>query len=228
MSKQRNSSLLAAILVLTFASPALANSIAPTAYFWPGVLPLMLGMALPASVIAAVLERPFVSRAGVREYAFWYSLQANAISLVIGYVTLPVGIYAIYIIGPLWSLIAVVMSVVSEGWYYQSRAVNGPGSLRWAWIVWGNVFSSFVLLLLPSFALAIKEVKPILAWELEPYQDVLLWGSVTPSVIVFVVSFFAPGLLRRMRAAPNKPLHLTDIPVSPDLKPVEAAPAGEL
>src|SRR5947209_12590324 len=100
MSRHRSSSVLfAAILLLAFASPAFANSIAPTAYFWPGVLPLMLGMALPASVLAAVLERPFVSRAGVREYAFWYSLQANLVSLVIGYVTSPVGVYAIYTIG---------------------------------------------------------------------------------------------------------------------------------
>ena len=27
-----------------------ANAIAPSAYFWPGVLPLMLGMAFPAAL----------------------------------------------------------------------------------------------------------------------------------------------------------------------------------
>ena len=32
-----------------------ANAIAPSAYFWPGVLPLMLGMAFPATVLAAGL-----------------------------------------------------------------------------------------------------------------------------------------------------------------------------
>src|SRR5262249_41298362 len=99
MNTHRYSSrLLAALFVLALTSTALANSIAPTAYFSPGVLPLMLGMALPASVLAAVLERPFVSRAGVQEYAFWYSLQANLVSLVIGYLTLPLGVYAIYTI----------------------------------------------------------------------------------------------------------------------------------
>ena len=66
MGRQRNTPLLlAVILLLALASPALANTIAPTAYFWPGVLPLMWSMALPASVLAAVLESPFVSRAGV-------------------------------------------------------------------------------------------------------------------------------------------------------------------
>jgi hypothetical protein len=231
MNKQRVFSLLlTAILLLAFASPAFANSIAPTAYFWPGVLPLMLGMALPASVLAAVLERPFVTQAGVREYAFWYSLQANLISLVIGYLMLPVAVDAIYTIGPFWSLIAVAMSVVSEGWYYQWRAIKAPGSVRWGSVVWGNAFSSFVLLLLPSVALAIKEAKPSLVGQLGPYQDALYWGSVTASVTVFVGSFLAPGLLRRMRAAASKPLHLTEaaIPVSPEFKPVQAAPAGDL
>jgi hypothetical protein len=229
MSRRHNPSLpLAAILLLALASPAFANSIAPTAYFWPGVLPLMLGVALPASVLAAVLERPFVSRAGVREYAFWYSLQANLISLVIGYVTLPVGVYAIFTIGPLWSLIAVAMSVASERWYYQWRAINGPGSVRWGWIVGGNVFSSLVLLLLPPAALAIKEAKPHLVSELDRYQNVLFWGSVSASVFVFVGSFLAPGLLGRMKAVPNHLLHLTGaaIPVSPDCKAVEAAPVA--
>lgn len=197
----------AAILLLTLASPAYANAIAPTAYFWPGVLPLMGGMALPASVLAAVLERPFVSHAGVREYAFWYSLQANLISLAIGYATLPVGVDAIFSIGPLWSLIAVAMSIGSEGWYYQWRAVQAPERLRWRWIVAGNVFSSIVLLLLPPMTLAIKEAQPDLEWTLAPYQNALFWGSVIASVTLFLGSFVAPGLLRRMRTIPNQASH---------------------
>jgi hypothetical protein len=231
MSKQRNLSLLlATIFLLAFASAAFANSIAPTAYFWPGVLPVMVGMALPASVLAAVLERPFISRAGVPEHALWYSLQANLLSLLIGYLTLPVGIYAIYTIGPLWSLIAVAMSVVSEGLYYQWRAIKGSGRIRWRWIIWGNVFSSLVLLLLPYLAITMNESQPSFVWELYPYEDAMLWVSVTLSIIVFVGSFFVPGLLQRMRAVADKSLHEPGavISVSPNFKPVEAAPAGEL
>src|SRR5213082_938665 len=103
MNLRRYSSLPAALFLFAFAQPAFANSIAPTAYFWPGVLPLAFGLALPASVLAAFLERPFVTRAGVREYALWYSLQANLVSLAVGYLTVPVGLVAIYTIGPLWS-----------------------------------------------------------------------------------------------------------------------------
>ena len=83
----------ATLAVLTFAIPAFANTIAPTAYFWPGVLPLTLGLALPATVLAAVLERPFVSRAGVTEHTLWYSLQANCVSPVLGFVMLPIALY---------------------------------------------------------------------------------------------------------------------------------------
>jgi hypothetical protein len=221
--------LLAVFVLMAAAQTVFANSIAPTAYFFPGVLPWMFGMAVPASVLAAFLERPFVAWAGVREHALWYSLQANLISLVIGYLTMPIGIYAIYSIGPFWSVIAVSMSVVSERCYYQWRATEGS-SVRWGPIVLANVFSSFVLLVLPSVTLVVKESFPNLELDLAPYQDALLWGSVGSCGVLFLASFFVPGLLRRTPAVPNQKLHLTGaaIPVSPEFKPVEAAPAGEL
>lgn len=223
------SMLLASILLLAFAAPAFANSIAPTAYFWPGVLPLSLGMALPASVLAAVLERPFVTAAGVRDHALWFSLQANLVSLVVGYLTLPVGVYAIFTIGPLWSIIAVGLSVVSEGWYYRWR-VTKDSDLRWGPVIWGNLFSSIGLLLLPYATLAIKEAKPDLVWDLDPYQGVLFWGSMSGSVLVFVVSFVPTRGRRSTKSLLNKSLHLNGaaVPVSPDLKAVEAARATRL
>jgi hypothetical protein len=228
-ASRTTSALLGAALLLALAQPAWADSIAPTAYFWPGVLPLTLGLALPASVLAAVLERPFVSRAGVREYALWYSLQANLLSLVIGYLTLPVGIPALFTIGPLWSLIAVTLSVVSEGWYYQRWVIRDAGRLRWRWVIWGNLFSSVVLLLLPYVALEIKLAKPALVVVLDPYQGALFWGSVAASVLVFALSFLLPPGLRWGKALANRPLQTTGTtaPVSPEFKAVEADPAAE-
>ncbi|GIW85175.1 MAG: hypothetical protein KatS3mg107_0835 [Gemmataceae bacterium] len=167
----------AAILLLTLASPAYANAIAPTAYFWPGVLPLMGGMALPASVLAAVLERPFVSHAGVREYAFWYSLQANLISLAIGYATLPVGVDAIFSIGPLWSLIAVAMSIGSEGWYYQWRAVQAPERLRWRWIVAGNVLQQYRAVAPASYDLGDQGGAARSGMDIGPVSECLVLGK---------------------------------------------------
>jgi hypothetical protein len=133
--------LIAGVFLLAFASPTLANSIAPSAFFLPGILPMTMGLALPASVLAAVLERPFVSRAGVGRYALWYSLQANFLSLLIGYVTMPFAYAIIYVIGPLWCIIAISISILSEGWYYSGVGIKTPGKLRWGWIVGGNVFS---------------------------------------------------------------------------------------
>jgi hypothetical protein len=222
--------LLAAALLLASAGPALANAIAPSAGFFPGFLPLALWMALPASVLAAFLERPFVTRAGVVQDALWYSLQANLLSLALGYLTLPAALAAIYAIPPLWSMVAVSVSIYSEGWYYRWRALRGCGPLRWRWVVLGNICSSLVLLSLPLAATAIKEAKPSLAWELEPYHDTLLWGSAAASVLLFGISWVVPTVRRRGKDRPKESLHLTgaDIPVSPDLKSVEAAPAGEL
>ncbi|HEV2949273.1 MAG TPA: hypothetical protein VGX70_18000 [Gemmataceae bacterium] len=181
-----------------------ANAIAPTAYFWPGVLPMMLGLAMPATVLAAIIERPFVTRAGVTRHALWYSFQANFLSLLIGYATMPCAVQAIFDIGPLWSLIAITISIVSEGVYYQQRWVPGE-ELKWGWVAVANIISSVVLLLLPSIALSIKSGKPDLERGLDPYQDVLFWGSVVGSVLIFVLSFFMPRILRRRTKAHEAP-----------------------
>lgn len=127
---------------------------------------------------------------------------------MIGYITMPVGIYAIYTIGPLWSVIAVAMSVVSEGWYYRWRCTDGT-NVRWGPIVGGNVFSSFVLVFLPGITLLIKERYSTLEMSLAPYQDTLLWGSVGGCLLLFVASFFVPSLHRWTRAVAIKKVHLT-------------------
>ena len=88
------------------------------------------------------------------------------------------------------------------------RATDGS-NVRWGPIVLANVFSSLVLLVLPSVTLVIKERFPNLEFELAPYQDALLWGSVGGCGVLFAASFFEPSLLRRTRAVPNQKLHLT-------------------
>lgn len=187
--------ILSALVLMACSVPVFANSIAPTAYFLPGLLPLTFGLALPATVLAAFLERPFVNRAGVRQYALWVSLQANLVSLVIGYVTLPVGIDAIYKLGPAWPVVAICMSIVSEGYYYQWHGVGGA-VVRWRWVIMGNVFSSFVLMLIPFAVEEIIKSRRNWVWELDRYYHGLFWGSVAGSVLVFGLSFIVPFLLR--------------------------------
>jgi hypothetical protein len=192
--------LLAAIALLVFTGPASANTIAPTAFFMPGYLPLMAGLlALPASVLAAVVERPFVTRAGVTSHTTWYSLQANFVSLLVGYATIPVAIGAIGLAAPLWSLAAIALSILFEGRYYEVRKLNLDHPLKWRWIVWGNICSSVILLLIPFAAIQIRTSDPHLARDLDHYEELLLWSSVAVSITVFAACFFMPLMIRRWR-----------------------------
>ena len=188
--------LLPAVFLLGFAQPALANVIAPTISVWPGMVHANFALAIPASILAAVLERPFLTRAGVSRHTMLFSLQANAVSLAIGYITIPVGYAAIYVIGPLWWIIAVGLSIVSEGWYCRLRATDG-GQLRWRYIVYGNIFSSFVLLSLPFISMEIGRSHPRIWWPFELHLEILAWAVTIASAAVFVLSFYLPGWLRR-------------------------------
>ncbi len=87
------------------------------------------------------------------------------------------------------------MSVVSEGLYYEWRAVRGQ-RLRWGWVIGGNLFSSVVILLIPYLTLCLKEAQPDLEGRVEPYHDGLWWASVGGSVLVFALSFRVPGWRR--------------------------------
>jgi hypothetical protein len=61
-----------------------ANVIAPSVLLLPGVLPLSGFAAFPASILAALIEGPFLAHAGLRRHVRCYSLQANLISLLLG------------------------------------------------------------------------------------------------------------------------------------------------
>jgi hypothetical protein len=200
---RRHPLLIACILFLVLARPVMANVIGPSAGFFPGFLPLALWLALPASVLAAFLERPFVSRAGVRNHALWYSLQANLVSLAVGYLTLPVAIEMIYLNPFLWSPVAVAASIWCEGTYYRLRGLKGTRPLRWRPVIWGNVVSSLVLLFLPGIAAWLRQADSSLTWRLAPYEAGLLWGGVAGSIALFAVSFLVP-ILRPPAGVPTE------------------------
>ena len=220
---------LAPLLLLAAATPALANVIAPSAGFMPGLLPLALWLALPASVLAAFLERGFVTRAGVRRDALWFALQANLLSLAVGYLLLPVALVFLYSAPLLWCAAAVSISVLAEGEYYRLRALREPQQLRWKWVILGNLCSSLVLLALPLTANAIKRRNPTLVWELEPYHDTLLWGSVAGSALLFAAAWVVPAVRDRWRRRRDGALEqdAADVSASQDSASPEAAAATE-
>jgi hypothetical protein len=214
--------LFAALALLVFASPASANSITPTVLLFHAVFTFefMLGLALPMSVLAAVIERPFVSWAGVREHTLWYSLQANCLSMAVGYALFPVcanqkmDLATRYdVLGLLWPLFAAGLSIVLEVCYYQwILMLRNAGYVKFGWIIVGNILSNGVVLLLPYAVL--NGTDPRL-WAragdrwlgllvdfsdvLDDWYVLLFWGGISVSVLAFAASFVAPTVLRWTR-----------------------------
>ena len=165
---------------------------------------------LASSVAAGILERPFVARAGVRESVIWYSLQANLVNLITGFLAAPFLVFVGYLLGPLWLGVALVVSILSKGFYLQWRAVATPEKIRWRWIVIGNIVSSAVVLLLPIIALWIREEYPLLQWKYHRFKGSLAEIGVVGSVGAFGLAFLMPAILRARKQRP------APVPQSPD------------
>ena len=168
---------------------ACANSLSPYVYFWPGVIYIMLPYAFPASVLAAFLERPFLTAAGLEYRALVLSLRANFVSTIVGILLVPVGYPLLEMTGPLWCLVAFCISCFVEIFYLRRFSHQ---QLTRGWVVIGNAISSVVLMILPPVALAIKQVHPELAWRIEPHEETLMWTTLGISLVVFIGSFMFP------------------------------------
>lgn len=187
---------IAVALLFVTATPALANFVSVVVCFVPGFQTLSLWYALPLSVLAAALERPFVTRAGVSRHAFCASLQANAVSTLIGFLFVLAAHAAVHSsYGLLWILFAVSVSITAEGFYYLVMAIPRGGELKWRWIIAGNLFSSVAILFVPALVPLVNAWNPELRWEVEPYEDLLpIWGAIGSSVL-FVLGFLLPPFL---------------------------------
>ncbi len=165
------------------------NSIAPLV-FAPGFVPLGMLLALPATLLAAVIERPFYTRTGIGAHAIWYSMQANFVSLVAGIFLLPVTLATM----PLGSVLAVAISVIIEWWYLAWQCPRRCTS--WGWMIGANVISSIVLLVLPgiSFTLADDRSPLILRPTGTPF-DWPHWATGGVCLLAFIFSFLAPRIL---------------------------------
>jgi hypothetical protein len=177
----------------------LANTITADMGLIPGMAFVGPAMGLPLSVFASFLERPFVSLAGVRRNAIWYSLQANFCSLLVGYV----GMFAAAIIddalrlwGPndplftVWPFIAVGISVLVEHFYLSARA--GAGRVRWGWILLANVLSAAACIGLLALIIYLRGEYPALRRAVTPYHGLLPLLAGVGSAALFVAAFFIP------------------------------------
>jgi hypothetical protein len=214
---------LAAGFLLGGATPALANAIAPSAFLWPGVLPMSIAVALPASILAALLERPFLASCGIA-HPFRFALQANFLSLIVGYLTLPVGVEFMYLLGPLWSLLAMGISIYVEGVYLRRYAFQNRAHFRWAPIALANAVSSMVLIAISLVAVEIAGAKRTWPWHVRPYVVWLYWSTSIVSLAVFLGSFFVPFIQQRLGRGRAASAGAAD---ASNNNPPDAGPAAE-
>lgn len=166
-----------------------ANSVSPFVYFWPGIISLGLTYAFPASLLAAFIERPFLTAAGIERRVLVLSLRANFVSTIVGILLVPIGYPALYTIGPLWCIAAFGVSCVVE---ILCLRRFGRQSFAWRWVVGGNAISSVVLMMLPPIALATWHISYRFARSFEMHEMWLAWSSFGVSIILFLASFMLP------------------------------------
>jgi fucose 4-O-acetylase-like acetyltransferase len=179
-------SFLATSIVLGASGVAYADAISPYAFFWSGVGTINPILAFPASLLAAFVERPFLTAAGLEGRALVLSLRANFLSAIVGIVLIPVAIPALYVLGPFWYLAAFVTSVVVEGEYL--RRFDARLGLPVAFV------SSVLLLGIEPAATVIDANYEAADQLMAPHGLWLTCVSLVVSLAVFLSSFAACGL----------------------------------
>jgi hypothetical protein len=198
---------------------ARADSLSPYVWFWPGVVSITLVYAFPASLLAAMIERPFLTAAGLKRNTLVFSLRANLLSTIAGIMLIPIGYPAFYAIGPFWCLAAFGVSCVVEIVYL--RRFSHQRFTR-GFIIAGNAVSSAVLMMIPTIAVAIKQGHPRLAWSLEPHQTWMTGSALAASVGVFLASFAWPTHGATEPAAECDIAASTPVEVLPEATPTGA------
>jgi hypothetical protein len=170
--------------------PILADVITADMGFFPGCALVGPAFGLPLSVLAAVLERPFHTRAGIKRWTVWYSLQANFASLLVGYILIFVTIPAVYAIGFFWFPVAVSISILIERKYLMWRARSAGFDCRWQWVSWANVLSAFALV--GVLMLSAPFETPAIKHSLVPYRFALTIAGIGISFVAFGIAFAVP------------------------------------
>jgi hypothetical protein len=161
-----------------------ADVIAPFVWFWPGIVSISFVYAFPASLLAAFVERPFLSLAGVNQRPLMLSLRANFVSAIVGILLSPIGNTVFYTYGILWCLIAFAISCLVEIYYLRFFFRVGV----W-WIILGNAISSGLLMATPPIALVLEQNHHPMARALEPHETWMNITAVCVSLVVFLASF---------------------------------------
>jgi hypothetical protein len=201
MFPRRIAVLTATLSLIMLPSMAWANIIAPTLV--PGVAPLFGALAIPATILAALCESPFVRRAGVQRQPLFHSFNANLTSTFVGFLLLPIGLPALYNFGLFWVLTAVALSTWIEGLYYRKLCALPNDQLRWSPLIWGNVASTAILIAVSEAAYIIET--PYRAWRIERFWWPLILVSVAGSAVGFLFGLYRALKIKQPQARSGEP-----------------------
>ncbi len=161
--------------------------------FLPGLALFGPAFGLPLSLLAGILERPFYSRAGVSRSAIWFSLQANFISLLVGYLMLPIALFGLYNAAILWFPVSVFISTAVERSYLKWRVRDFDGN--WKQVGWANVLSA--LAIVGVLLLSVPFNTPANKSALLPYYLPLTSVGIAISAVAFLMAFIMPWVQAR-------------------------------
>jgi len=174
----------------------LAHTITADMGMIPGLAFVGPAMGLPLSVLAAFVERPFYSLARVKRHTIWYSLQANLVSLGVGFVATLIAAFVTdsmrqyYALYEVWPFLAVCVSILVERWYLQARA--RPELVGWGWTGLGNILSAALCVGVLFLVVHMRSAFPSLRQTLRPYAGPLQIVAFVGSAALFIVSFVRP------------------------------------
>lgn len=172
----------------------LANTINVDMGMIPGLAIIGPGLGFPLSALAAFLERPFYSRAGVQNRVIWYSLQANFVShllgvgITFGFFCPPEALRQVEFMLLIWPLLAVVCSILIEGNYLRYKI--SPLNLNWGWVIGGNICSASLSVALIFGIIFVRERYPSEVRVLIPAQMPLHLAVTVASFLLFLLSFW--------------------------------------
>ncbi len=137
------------------------------------------------TLLVAICEEPFFSRAGIRQHALFHAMAANIVSTLVGCAMLLLAVLDRHAFGFLL-LCSVPVSIFSEGRYLQGILAKRSMKLRWKWLVAGNVFTMVVLMIVQAGADVVHTQQPQLVFRVERNLDRITWGLGVAGILLLV------------------------------------------
>lgn len=187
--------LLAGMLLVIPARIAYADALEPV--LLPGLFQLWGLVTIPVTILIAVIERPFVTQAGVTTQALFHSFCANVLSAIAGFALL----FVIPDVNPDtfgWLILgAFALSIAIEGIYYQVLPQMRSRRIKWGMVALGNVASGCFLFSVTLIITGVGKESPRTGRRLAAYQKELIVLTAVAASVGFL--FGLRRIVRRHR-----------------------------